>query len=44
MVTIIQTSGSVGQYNRDEPALANGAIVDFPGNNSNSASFKFKQK
>ena len=39
-----KTSGSLWQYYRDEPALnANGRIIDFPANNSNSASFKFKQ-
>ena len=38
-------SGSFWQYNRDVSALnANDEIIDFPGNNSNSASFKFKQQ
>ena len=33
------------QYYRDEPALENnGSIIDFPDDNNNSASFKFKQK
>ena len=37
-------SGSLWQYYRNDPPLVNGAIVDFPANNSNSAWFKFKQK
>ena len=36
-------SGSLWQYYRDELALANDAIVDFPGANNNSAAFNFKQ-
>ena len=33
------------QYYRDEPALDNNnSITDFPANNNNSASFKFKQQ
>ena len=37
-----KTSGSLEQYYRDEPVLANdGALPNFPGN---SASFKYKQK
>ena len=40
-----KTSGSLWQYYRDGPALDNnGNITDFPDNNNNSASFKFKQK
>ena len=40
-----KTSGSLWQYYRDEPFLDdNDAIVDFPANNNNSASFKFKTK
>ena len=40
-----ETSGSLWQYYRDEAALDNnGNIIDFPGDNNNSASFKFKQK
>ena len=40
-----KTSESLQQYFRDEPALDNnGNIFDFPDNNNNSASFKFKQK
>ena len=32
-------------YGRDEPALYNNNnIIDFPANNNNSTSFKFKQK
>ena len=31
--------------NRDEPALnANKEVIDFPADNNNSASFKFKQQ
>ena len=37
--------GTLWQYYRDEPFLDNnGAIVDFPGDNNNSASFKVKTK
>ena len=33
------------QYYRDEPVLDNnGNITDFPGDNNNRSSFKFKQK
>ena len=39
-----KTSGSLWHYYRDEPFLANGAIADFPANNNNRASFKFKTK
>ena len=40
-----KTSGSLWQYCRDEPALdANNNISDFPADNNNSTSFKFKQK
>ena len=40
-----ETSGSVQQYYRDEPALGNNNnIIDFPADNNNSALFKFKQK
>ena len=40
-----KTSGSLWQYYRDEPALHNNwNIIDFPDDNNNSASFKFKQK
>ena len=39
------TAGSLWQYYRDEPALdANGGIIDFPANENNSVSFKFKQQ
>ena len=39
----LKTSGSFWQYYRDEPALNNdGDIIDFPVNNNNSISFKFK--
>ena len=39
------TSGNLWQYYRDEQAVnANGEIIDFPANNNNSASFKFKQQ
>ena len=40
-----KASGSLWQYYRDEPAInANGEIIDFPANNNNSASFKFKHQ
>ena len=40
-----KTSGSLWQYYRDESALANNNyITDFPVNNNNSISFKFKQQ
>ena len=40
-----RTSGSFWQYYRDEPDLdSDGNIIDFPGDNNNSASFKFKPK
>ena len=40
-----KTSGSFWQYHRDEPALDNdNNIIDFPANNNNSISFKFKQQ
>ena len=37
-----KTSGRLWHYYRDGPFLNNGAIADFPANNS--ASFKFKTK
>ena len=38
-------SGRLQQYYRNEPTLnANGKIIDFPANNNNSDSFKFKQQ
>ena len=41
----LKTSGSLLQYHSDEPTLnANGENVDFPANNNNIASFKFKQQ
>ena len=41
----LNTSGSLWQYYRDEPALnANGEVIDFAANNNNSVSFKFKQQ
>ena len=41
----MKTSGSLWQYYRDEPTLDNNNnIIDFPANNNNSASFKFKQQ
>ena len=40
-----KTSGSLWQYYRDEPFFDdNDAIADFPVDNNNSSSFKFKQK
>ena len=41
----LKTSGSLWQYYRDEPDLANnGNIIDFSDVNNNTTSFKFKQK
>ena len=43
--TYSKTYWSVLQYYRDEAALDNdGSIIDFPDDNNNSASLKFKQK
>ena len=40
-----KTSVCLWQYYRDEPALdANNNITDFPTDDNNSNSFKFKQK
>ena len=40
-----KTTGSLWQYNKDEPTLDNnGNIIDIPDDNNNSALFKFKQK
>ena len=40
-----KTSEILWQYYKDEPPLKyNGDIIDFPENNNNSNSFKFKQK
>ena len=40
-----KTSGSLWQYNRYEPAIDdNGGFIDFPANDDNSNSFKFKQQ
>ena len=39
-----KTSGSLWQYYRDESALDHCDDIDFPANNNNSASFKFKQQ
>ena len=40
-----KTSESLWQYYRDKPALDNNNnIIDFPANNNNSISFKFKQQ
>ena len=41
----LRTSGRLQQYHRDEPAIDNnGRIGDFPADNNNSISFKFKEK
>ena len=41
----LKASQSLWQYYRDEPALDNNNnIINFPANNNNSISFKFKQK
>ena len=40
-----KASGSWWQYYRDEPTIGdNGNIIDFPANNNNSNSFRFKQE
>ena len=40
-----KTSGSLWQYQRDEPFLdVNGAIADFPADDNNSARLNLKQK
>ena len=39
-----KSSGSYWQYYRNEPFFNNGAIADFPADNNNSTSFKFKTK
>ena len=40
-----ETSGCLQQYCRDESALNHvGNIIDFPADNNNSISFKFKEK
>ena len=39
-----KTSGSLWQYYRDEAALGNNNNFDFPANNNNSISFKFKEQ
>ena len=40
-----KTSGSLWEYYGDEPALDNNDnIIDFPADNKNSISFKFKQQ
>ena len=39
-----KTSGSLSQYYRDKPVLANNNnIIDFPADDNNSIWFKFKQ-
>ena len=41
----LKTSASLWQYYRDERTLDNNInSIDFPANNNNSISFKFKQK
>ena len=43
--TYLKTAGSLWRYYRDEPAIdANGSIINFPANDNNSNTFKFKQK
>ena len=39
-----KTSGSLWQYHRDEEALVNGVIVNFPADDNNSPLFIFKQE
>ena len=41
----LKTSGSLWKYYRDEPAIDdNVGVIDFPADNNNSKSFKFKQQ
>ena len=40
--TYSKMSGSLWQYYGDEPTLNNNVITDFPADNNNSISFKFK--
>ena len=41
----LKTSEILWQFYRDKPALNNNAVItDFPADNNNSISFKFKQK
>ena len=41
----LKTSGSLWKYYRDEPAIDdNVGVIDLPGDNNNSKSFKFKQQ
>ena len=41
----LKTLGSLWQYYRDKPTLDNNNnIIDFPNDNNNSVSFKFKEK
>ena len=41
----LKTSGNLWQYYRDKPAMAaNGNIFDFPANDNNNNSIKFKQQ
>ena len=43
--TFVETSGSLYQYYRDEPALNdNGNITDLPNDNNNRTLFKYKQQ
>ena len=45
MILIMKTSGMLWQYHWDESVLGNNSnIIDFPEDNSNSISFKFKQQ
>ena len=39
-----KTSGSLWQYHRDEEALVNGVIVNFPADDNNSPLLIFKQE
>ena len=39
-----KTSGSLWHYYSDEPFFDNSTIADFPANNNNSASFKFRTR
>ena len=44
VMPMYNSSGSLWQYYRDEPAIDGNGNIDFPADNNNSNSFKFKQQ
>ena len=44
MIIIKKISRSLWQWYKDEPAVVNENIADFPADDNNSALFKFKPK